>query len=408
MSWAMAATGLILKDLMIESSAAVVNGGGAAALSQFAAANYNRRMTSPSSDVRLGPFRLSPAAAGAVYCLVAVLGYGAANACMRDLTGCVKTWIICNKELITVVVVGPWLAWQVWRGKLKVPTGRPLAALVAAGLTTELIGNLGTQWGYEVVGLAVMIPANTGFVLVATAILGALLLGEHVSARNAAVIALLLVALALLGYGTAQSGAERQYQQAASEQVPPPSSKPEAQASGVVATARLRDGLRSFPSAKGISPAKAAAAIGVAGMCGVVFSLLAIAIRYAVNKGTSLSAAVVIITATGVVTLGPISLSTVGPQALLAMSWQQYAIVYIAGVCNLVAFLAVVKGLQLTTVLHVNMMINAGQIALAAVAGVLMFGESCNRWIALGVMLMIAGIFAFGSPVSEEAVEAPV
>ncbi len=363
-------------------------------------------MTSPSSDVRCGPFRLPPVAAGAVYCLVAVLGYGAANACMRDLTGCVKTWIICNKELVTVVVVGPWLAWQVWRGKLKFPTGRPLAALVAAGLTTELIGNLGTQWGYEVVGLAVMIPANTGFVLVATAILGAVLLGEHVSARNAAVIALLLIALALLGYGTSQSGAENS-DQAVSAQAQP-SSKPEAQASEVVATARLRVGLRSFPPANDIRAVQVAAAIAVAAASGIVFTLLAIAIRYSVNKGTSLSAAVVIITATGVVTLGPISLSTAGPHALLAMPWQQYAVVYIAGVCNLVAFLAVVRGLQLTTVLHVNMMINAGQIALAAIAGVLLFGESCNRWIALGVMLMIAAIFAFGSPVKEEAVEAPV
>ena len=60
------------------------------------------------------------------------------------------------------------------------PRGRPLAILIAAGLATELIGNIGVQWGYKIVGLAVMVPAYTGFLLVATTLFGGILLGEHV------------------------------------------------------------------------------------------------------------------------------------------------------------------------------------------------------------------------------------
>ena len=82
--------------------------------------------------------------------------------------------------------------------------------LIAMGLATELIGNIGTQWGYSIVGLAVMIPATTGFLLVATAVFGAVLLGERVSARNAAALALLIVALIVLGYGISQASMERQ------------------------------------------------------------------------------------------------------------------------------------------------------------------------------------------------------
>jgi drug/metabolite transporter (DMT)-like permease len=69
--------------------------------------------------------------------------------------------------------------------------------------------------------------------------------------------------------------------------------------------------------------------------------------------------------------------------------------------------MALVRGLQLTTVLHVNI-INAGQVALAALAGVIFFGESCNAWLVLGISLMVAGILAFGSPVDEEAIDAHV
>ena len=87
--------------------------------------------------------------------------------------------------------------------------------------------------------------------------------------------------------------------------------------------------------------------------------------------------------------------------------WQQYALMFAAGICNLIAFFALVRGLRLTTVLHVNM-INAGQVAMAAVVGVLFFGETCNRWLMLGVGLMIAGIFAFGSPVDREAIDVHV
>ena len=329
-------------------------------------------MSSPSSPARLGPLRLSPAAAGTACCLVSMLGYSLANACMNQLSrlSCVSTWAVCNKELIAVVVVGPWLLRQVLLRGSGFPRGRPLAILIAAGLTTELIGNVGVQWGYEVVGLAVMVPAYTGFVLVSTTVLGGILLGERVSARNLAAVGLLIFSVVLLGVG-------------AGEGVPATMSKPPA------------------------SPGAIAAAIAVAAAAGVVFSLLGIAIRHSVTGSTSYSAVVVIITAVGVLTLGPLSFFSAGAAKLMATPWEQYALMFAAGICNLIAFLALVRGLHLTTVLHVNML-NVGQVAIAAVAGVLFFGEHCNRWLVLGVGLMIVGIFAFGSPVDQEAMDAHV
>ena len=126
------------------------------------------------------------------------------------------------------------------------------------------------------------------------------------------------------------------------------------------------------------------------------------------RAGTHLIAAVVIITATGVATLGPISFWHAGPDVLTATSPKQYALMYLAGVCNLVAFMSLVRGLQLTTALHINMLNNAGQVSLATIAGLVLFHEPCNAWLVLGVVAMIAGIFAIEVPVAEEAVDAPV
>ena len=90
-----------------------------------------------SATVSFGPFRLSPAAAGAAFCLIAVLGYGTANVCMRELSeSCLSSWAICNKGLVTVVVVGPWLLRGIWQRKASFPKGRLLLVLIAVGLAT--------------------------------------------------------------------------------------------------------------------------------------------------------------------------------------------------------------------------------------------------------------------------------
>ena len=136
-----------------------------------------------------------------------------------------------------------------------------------------------------------MIPANTGFVLVATAVLGAVLLGERVSVRNAAVLAMLITALIVLGYGFLFH---------------PPSSRPR----GRRPPMRL---LESFRPRRGRLPAQSPWPRDA----GPSTALLAIALRYSTGAGTSLSAAVLIITGCGVLTLGPISLWQAGRKGWL-------------------------------------------------------------------------------------------
>jgi drug/metabolite transporter (DMT)-like permease len=75
-----------------------------------------------------------------------------------------------------------------------------------------------------------------------------------------------------------------------------------------------------------------------------------------------------------------------------------------SGVFNLLGFLLITKGLQLTTLVHANVL-NASQVALAAVAGMVLFHEPNNVWLTIGIVLTVVGIFQIGRGKEEEAME---
>jgi len=105
-----------------------------------------------------------------------------------------------------------------------------------------------------------------------------------------------------------------------------------------------------------------------------------------------------------VVSLGPLSVYRLGIAQLASTPTEQFGWMLAAGGFNLVAFLAISKGLQLTTVVHANVL-NASQVAMAVVAGWIFFKESMNLWLILGVALTILGIILIDRPADEEAAD---
>ena len=299
-----------------------------------------------------------------------------------------------------MVALGAWLLWQALRGRRISPSMPVLWQLVAVGLLIQVVGNLGSQWSLGIVGLAVTIPAIFGLMLTSAAVLGWLMLGERVSRRSAAAISLLLVSLVLLGIG--------------------------AEAAGRSISAR---------DEVAYDPLLVALAIGAACMAGAVYSLLSIATRHAVTsplkKGTGSettcenpakdtarevpvpflqraagqatppATVAFLITLMGVVSLGPLSLATVGPGQMLATPPEQAAMMVLAGFFNLVGFFALILALQRTTVVHANVL-NASQVALAGLGGMLLFSEPPNGWLLLGIGLTIVGIISIDRPAGGE------
>lgn len=331
-------------------------------LAGAARAAYNARVKALLSEARTRP--PGPVALGTACCVFSAFGYAAANMCLRKLAalGADEMWTTAMKEVVTVSVVGPWLALQAARGRPVLPPARWAAVLVLAGLVTQLCGNVALQWSFGVVGLAIAVPACFALLLAGGALLGRMLLGEGVSAQSVGAIGVLVAAIALLSFGAVREGA-----------LIPGTAPPWKMALGV------------------------AAACGA----GAAFAQLSLAIRTTASRGVPVPAVVLIVTGMGVVCLGPLSLARLGPATLLATTAEQLGYMLGAGAFNLLAFLAITKGLQLTTIVRANVL-NAGQVALGAVAGVLVFGESWNPWVVCGVVLTIAGLMLVGQPQSEE------
>ena len=106
---------------------------------------------------------------------------------------------------------------------------------------------------------------------------------------------------------------------------------------------------------------------------------------------------VVLVTGTGTLELGILCLVRLGPSLMLATDRTILAWIITSGVCNVVAFSLITKGIQLTTLVHANLL-NASQVALGTLAGVLLFHEPHNSWLVGGVALTIVGIVLFGKP----------
>jgi drug/metabolite transporter, DME family len=300
---------------------------------------------------------------GAACCLVSALGYTAVDICMRRLTKlqCNPSWAVFNKELVTSILVLPWLAWEANRRRPTFPSRRALARLLAVGLLIQVAGNVPMQWAFGIVGLAVSIPTVFGIMILAGAVMGRFWLREHVTIRSGVAIAMLLVSLLFLGAGA------------------------EAVGKSMATTG-------TDPSSTTIAWAVAACLLA-----GSVYAIMNIAIRHSVTGTTSPIAIALLLPLMGVVVLGPVNLRQMGLTAMLATSWEQVLLMIASGIFNLVGFLGLIYGLQKTTVVHANVL-NASQVAMAALAGMWFFHEPPNPWVLLGIGLTVFGILWIDRP----------
>jgi drug/metabolite transporter (DMT)-like permease len=91
------------------------------------------------------------------------------------------------------------------------------------------------------------------------------------------------------------------------------------------------------------------------------------------------------------VSLGSLSVARLGLAGLAATEPGDLAVMLLGGVCNALAFVALTKSLQLTSIVYVNAL-NATQATMAALAGVLFFHEAASNSLLLGIGLTIVGL----------------
>ena len=314
---------------------------------------------------------------GTLYCMLSAVAYTAYNVCLRDVSDKQDSaWINCVQASVGTAVFGAYLAWQTVRGRRALPPWKELLALAALGLITQLGGVL-TVWAMAIVGVGITGTLQMGVMLAASAVLGLIMLGERVSWRQVVAIAMITVSVVFFSRGA----------QSASEAVP---SQPVPDGTALASSSDTTTS-QSLHAQDTVAPVRVLLGIAAGVLGGIAFAVLTVGIRKTVTTTTSPEAIVFLINVMGVVALGPYCVYRLGLETLVETPSGHLGVMLAAGAMNLIGFLLVTKSLQLTTVVRVNVITNGLTMALTVLAGIVLFAESWNRDIVLGIFVSAAG-----------------
>ena len=301
-----------------------------------------------------------PVLLGTVLGIISSLSYTAANVYLRKLAGHEDVvWISCIKAVPVAVVAWLLVGRLVRQGRPVWPNRRQLLWLMVSGVLVQLGGNVAFQWSLGQIGLAMTVPLMFGSLILSGALMGRFVLHEPITSRSAIAMLILIIAISILSLGTPQ------------------------------ANRSVAEELRSAPG----SAALLAAAVAVACLAGVSYAMVGIVIRRVLLARLPVASTLMVISTTGIVVLGAVSLGRVGLAGLLATGEPQFRDMLVAGVFNMLAFFALGKSLEVIPVVRVNAL-NASQAAMAGVAGVLIFGETLSPALIFGAALTVVGLIA--------------
>jgi drug/metabolite transporter (DMT)-like permease len=155
------------------------------------------------------------------------------------------------------------------------------------------------------------------------------------------------------------------------------------------------DRTEQAPDLAGPSPPTLQATLGVLAACtsGFAYALLGMTIRRSVTGQVSVAAAIFTVAWVGLITLVPITTWKLGWDVWIRLTGADWLVMLLAGICNLVAFFALSRALQSSTLVHVNAM-NASQVAMASLAGIVIFSEPPSTSLGAGVALTVLGLLA--------------
>lgn len=314
----------------------------------------NKLLDSPTTVVRQPLASNSAALWGTIYGAITAVGYTATNVCLRSVTDCDPVWVSCVKSIPTVVGVAPWLIVRWSRGERVFPPLPVVATLVAAGLLGQLGGNVVFQWSLGVIGIALTVPLCMGMIIIGSAVLGRFFLQELVTAVTAVALTVLLAAIWILSLGAQESS-------------------------------------NSMAKLETASPWLVTAAVTAGCIAGLSYAVLGVTIRRAVIGVSTVSATTFCIAMVGLLSLTPLTVYRIGSTAMIHTNQADLGTMLLAGVFNLIAFLALTRALQITTLVYVNAL-NASQVAMASLAGIVLFQEQASPALALGVSLTVIGL----------------
>lgn len=237
-------------------------------------------------------------------------------------------------------------------------TGKRIAPFVFASFLAQFFGNAAFQKALQHIGLAASVPITLGVLIVGGAILGAALLGEPVSGRK--IVAMLTLILAVVILSLPREGP---LATAAA-----PEAQPDAAETWNIVVGSLW-----------------------ASLSGLAYSFFGVTMRRTLQSGLASTHLMLISGVVGSVSLWLFCWATIGSAQIAETTPIQWLTMIAAGVGNFSAFVAITASLKSLPVVAVNL-INASQVAMASVAGVLLFREPVTTELLVGIGLTFVGL----------------
>jgi drug/metabolite transporter, DME family len=297
---------------------------------------------------------------GVALAVLSAVAYTLTNMALRQAAGRDDfgwaMWVTAHKAVPAALVAWAIIGWRAWRGLPALPPREFVLPLIGTGIVIQFVGNMSFQLGLSFGGLALTVALTFSTLIISSALLSRALLGEGIGVQTAASMVLMIAAVALLSFG-AQSATH-------------PAIVFRNHWTGMLAVV-----------------------CGCTAGCG--YGLAGVTIRKAVGAQLSLSATVVLMSSTGVVGMGLPGLLTLGPREAFSMPIMLRGTLLLGGVMNAIAFFSVSGALRYLEVVRVNL-VNSSQVAMAALAGILLFGEDLTLWLGAGIALTIVGLAVMG------------
>ena len=289
---------------------------------------------------------------GIILGAVSSIGYSAANVFLRAVDDCDPVWVSCVKAVPTILVVFPWLVWHYQKIERKICPPKLVVGLVLLSIASHFLGNVGFQWSLNKIGISLAVPICLGVLIVTGALVDWWFLKDKPSRRTILSMMILITAVIVLSTGGKD----------AFDEVKPDS-----------------------------NPYLLALAVGAVIISGVNYGFFGAVIKVVGNRGVSQPAIMTIISITGFLFLLVLSAFNGAwevPHNLKVGSLLQ---MILAGVCNAVAFVALVSAIKILSVTRYNL-VNASQAALGAITGAVIFHEPVSGWMVGGIFLTVIGL----------------
>jgi drug/metabolite transporter (DMT)-like permease len=296
--------------------------------------------------------------------VLAAFGYTASIIALRQLAKHEgldwAIWVSCMKAVPVSLTAAAIILYRKSRGRLAWPSARIVLELLATGFFMQFFANVTFQWALSLGGMALSVSLSNAALMLTGAALGWLILKEHPTLRSTCAILLLTVAIGILSLGAE-------------------------------ATSRHNAIQNSF----WLVAITVAAAI----LAGFVWGLAGVIIRRVVTREVPVAVTIFLLSITGVVGLGLTTLWRMGPQWMLETTSGEFQTMMVAGGFTTIAFFAITESLRRITVVRANLL-NASQIAMAAVSGVILFDERMTVGLVTGSALTVVALMMMDRPKS--------